>query len=106
VPAFAGGLRLAGWKRYKDNIYAADLPAGAEAMQLFEDARRMSLARAPNAGYFKLEKGAEAAGKMAFVYSSGDIDPLGWDVSEAISGPTTTGSTATIESRISTRKND
>jgi len=82
VPAFVGGLRLGGWKKHKDNVYVTDLTDGIEGMQLFEDGRRMNLARSPNTGYFKLEKAAEAAGKMAFVYRSGDIGPSGWDISE------------------------
>lgn len=82
VPVFAGGVRLDVWKRHKDNVYAADLPDGVEGMQLFEYGMRMNLARAPNAGYFKLEKGAEAGDRMAFVYRSTDLDPSGWDISD------------------------
>jgi len=84
VPVIVGGRQIRGWKKYKDNIYTADLPEGLEGAQLFEDARRMTLARAPNTGYFKLDKPAEAAGKMAFVYRSADIDPSGWDITEAM----------------------
>ncbi|MBL7154634.1 MAG: right-handed parallel beta-helix repeat-containing protein [Phycisphaerae bacterium] len=84
TPTLLGGVRLGGWKKHKGNVYAADLPDGVKGTQLFEDARRLNLARAPNAGYFKLEKAAEAAGKLAFVYRTGDIDPAGWDVSEAM----------------------
>lgn len=82
VPVFAGGVSIAGWKRHKDNIFAADLPPGLEGAQIFEDASRMDLARSPNSGYFKIDKPAEAAGGMAFQYRAGDIDPDQWDISE------------------------
>lgn len=82
APVFVGGVCLTGWKRHKGEIYVADLPAGVRGMQIFEDGRRMNLARSPNSGYFKLEKGVEADGKLGFVYRDGDIEPRGWDVGE------------------------
>ena len=82
TPIFVGGVRLGKWKKHKGEVYVASLPDGVKGMQLFEDGRRMNLARSPNSGYFKLQKGADAGGKLAFAYRAGDIDPAGWDISE------------------------
>jgi len=82
VPVFIGGVRITGLRRHKGGIYVADLAEGVKGSQLFENGRRMNLARAPNKGYFTLEKGSEVDGKMAFGYRRDDVDPAGWDVSE------------------------
>ena len=82
VPVFVGGVRLAGWRKHKGDVYVTELPEGIRGTQLFENGRRMALARSPNTGYFKLDKGAEVDGRMAFVYREPDVDPTGWDVSE------------------------
>jgi len=84
TPVLIGGVRLEGIRPYRDGICVADLPAGCQGRQLFENGVRMTLARSPNAGYFHLEKGVDAGGKLAFVYRAGDIDPTEWDLRDAI----------------------
>jgi len=84
APVLIGGVRLGGIRPHKDGIYVADLPAGYKGGQLFENGVRMTLARSPNAGYFHLEKGLNAEGRLAFVYRAGDLDPTGWDLRDAV----------------------
>ncbi|MBE0534177.1 MAG: right-handed parallel beta-helix repeat-containing protein [Phycisphaerae bacterium] len=84
VPVLIGGVRLGGIRPYKDGVYVADLPAGCKGRQLFENNVRMTPARSPNAGYFYLEKGLNADGKLGFVYRAGDLDPASWDVRDAV----------------------
>ena len=80
VPVLVGGLRVTGWRRHKGSIRQATVPAGAQPDQLFENGRRLTLARAPNDGYFRLERPAKGNESRAFVYSAGDLDPAGWDI--------------------------
>ncbi|MHC4202201.1 MAG: hypothetical protein ACYSU0_19595, partial [Planctomycetota bacterium] len=83
VAALVGGVRLTGWKPYKGRIFVADIPEGLAPGQLFEDGRRMALARAPNEGYFGIERPVKGEDRTAFVYRKGDLDPRGWDTSGA-----------------------
>jgi len=83
VPILIGGVRLTGWRRHKEHIFVADIPEGATPGQLFEDGRRMPLARAPDEGYFGIERPVKGKERTAFVYRAGDLDPGGWDTSGA-----------------------
>ena len=76
-----GGVAVEGWRTYKGGVYVADIPAGVEPNQLFENARRMTLARAPNEGYFRVEAVKEK--RTAFTYREGDLDPSRWNVDGA-----------------------
>ncbi|HEV56815.1 MAG TPA: hypothetical protein ENN87_04870 [Phycisphaerales bacterium] len=83
VPVLLGGVRLQDWQPHRGRIYVAALPKGVRGSQLFEDRRRMTLARTPNEGYFKLVEPAEVDGRTAFVYGSEDLDPARWDLGDA-----------------------
>ena len=78
-----GGVRIRGWKRYRGQIWKADLPNGLETNQLFEDGRRMQVAREPNTGYLKISGPVKGQERTAFTYRDGDLDPLSWDISNA-----------------------
>ena len=83
VPVLVGGVRLTRWNRYKGRIVVAEIPGGLRPGQLFEDGRRMPLARAPNTGYFHLERPLTGKEHTDFVYRAGELDPRGWDTSGA-----------------------
>ena len=83
VPVLLGGLRLQDWQPHRGRIYVASLPKGSRGRQLFEDRRRMTLARSPNEGYFQLAEPAEVEGKTAFAYHPDDVNPFGWDIADA-----------------------
>ena len=83
VPVLIGGVAVTGWKQHSGQIYVAELPGGVTGNQLFEGDRRLTLARAPNEGYFHLAESAEGSDRLAFVYRPADFDPAGWDISEA-----------------------
>jgi hypothetical protein len=78
-----GGVEVEGWKRYEGEIFVADIPEGVEAGQVFEDGVRLTLARAPDEGYFHLESVVEGKVKTAFVYREEDLDLEGVDLSGA-----------------------
>ncbi len=83
VPKLVGGVKLNGWKKYKGPIYQADLDSGLTAKQVFENGKRVDLARAPNKGYFKTLKPVEDANQTSFYVRNGDIDLYNLDLSEA-----------------------
>jgi len=78
-----GGVPIKGWERFNGSIWTADLPEGVETNQLFENGRRMQIAREPNTGYFEISGPVKGRERSAFTYSQGDLDPSGWDISEA-----------------------
>lgn len=78
-----GGVKVSGWRRYQASIYVADIPRDVNPKQLFENGRRMTLARSPNEGYFKTESVVKGKDRTEFVYRAGDLDPTGWDTSGA-----------------------
>ena len=71
-----GGVEVGGWKRYEGEIFVADIPEGVEGKQVFEDGRRMTLAREPDEGYLHLEAPVEGKVKTEFVYREGDRDGI------------------------------
>ncbi|MBN2138968.1 MAG: right-handed parallel beta-helix repeat-containing protein [Sedimentisphaerales bacterium] len=83
-PVLIGGVRIIGWKPYKGQICTVEIPPGIKSSQLFENGERMDLARAPNDGYFKLLKGEDNNGRLAFLYRDSDLNPENWDAAEAI----------------------
>ena len=52
--SIVGGMVVTGWEAGADGQWKAPIPGGMETTQLFEDGRRMELARSPNYGYFLL----------------------------------------------------
>ena len=69
-----GGVEVGGWERYEGEIFVADIPEEVESWQVFEDGVRMTLARAPDEGYFQLESVVEGKVKTEFVYRAKDLD--------------------------------
>ena len=82
VPVLVGGVRLTDWTRHEGAVWRAPIPNGIEPTQLFENGRRLALARTPNEGYFRTEANVEGKPKTAFVYRAKDLDPTGWDWGE------------------------
>ena len=82
APELIGGIQLTGWKKYQENIYVADIPENLNVKQVFENGSRMTLARAPNEGYFKTLKPVKEADQSSFFIREGDVD-LSLDLSEA-----------------------
>ena len=78
VPEFVGGVRITGWTKHEGDIWQAAIPDGIEPNPLFENGRRLELARAPDTGYFRIEKAVAGKPKTAFVYRAKDLDPAGW----------------------------
>jgi hypothetical protein len=78
-----GGVRVTGWRRWKGEVLVAEVPEGTEANQLFEGDGRMTLARAPDEGYFRLAGVVKGNDKREFLYRARDIDPREWDLSGA-----------------------
>ncbi len=82
VPVLIGGVRITGWTRHDGGLWQATIPQGIVPNQLFENGRRLTLAREPNEGYFTTESAVAGKPKTAFVYRAKDFDPKGWDWSE------------------------
>jgi len=78
-----GGTLLENWTRYRDEIWVAEIPDGSEPNQVFENGRRMDLARTPKMGYFEIEAPVQGKERTAFVYGETDLNPEGWDISDA-----------------------
>jgi parallel beta helix pectate lyase-like protein len=83
VPILIGGTVLSGWKQYKENIWQAKIPPGLNPKQVFEDGRRLTAARAPNKGYYRIKQAVKGKEKQAFVYRAEDIRPENWDQATA-----------------------
>ncbi len=80
TPKLIGGTLIKEWRPYKDAILEADIPEGVNPNQLFENDRRLTLARFPNTGYLRVEASAAGREKQAFHYKAEDLAPAGWDV--------------------------
>ncbi len=78
-----GGILLTAWERYEGEIWVADIPEGVVPGQVFENGRRMTLARTPNEGYLRLQEPVEGWEHVQFVYREGELHPKNWDVAEA-----------------------
>jgi len=83
VPILIGGAKITGWKQFNSSIYVADLPKGISGSQLFEGSKRLTAARAPQTGYFRLARGLDTNDHLAFEFDPTDFDPTDWDISEA-----------------------
>jgi len=59
LPVIAGSLAIQGWKEDEKDIYAATVSKPVE--QLFVDGQRMWLARYPNKGFLRTQKGTTGA---------------------------------------------
>lgn len=82
APVLVGGTPITGWTLHAENIWQAAIPEGVQPTQLFENGERLTLARAPNEGYFHTENAVAGQPKTAFVYRATDLDPTGWDWAE------------------------
>jgi formylglycine-generating enzyme required for sulfatase activity len=78
-----GGVPLTEWRRYRDAIRVAAIPEGIEPRQVFENGRRMDLARAPDTGYYRVAQVPEAGEHTGFTYEEGDLSPENWDLTGA-----------------------
>ncbi|MFI6299743.1 malectin domain-containing carbohydrate-binding protein [Nonomuraea sp. NPDC050790] len=84
-----GGHKVTGWSRYRGEIFRA--PVSERFDTLYEGAERAVKARTPNhapspfatakAGYFVAEPGE--VGNTVLKYRDGDLDPTGWDLTDA-----------------------
>lgn len=78
-----GGVSLESWDQHGGEIWRSRIPNGTEPLQVFENGRRMEVARTPQTGYFGIEGPVAGSKKTKFRYSSRDFDPTGWDLSDA-----------------------
>lgn len=79
-----GGIRITEWEPFRDGIWRAALPADASAsLQIFENGKRLTLARIPEEGYLRLEKPVEGQERSAFVYRQDDLDLAPGDLAHA-----------------------
>ena len=78
-----GGIHLESWDKHGGEIWRAQIPDGTEPLQVFENGRRMEVARTPQTGYFGIEGPVAGSDKTKFRYSSRDFDPSGWDIADA-----------------------
>jgi len=78
-----GGMRLTNWTAYREAIWQAPIPNNTQPLQVFENGRRMELARKPESGYFKIVGPVKGQEKTAFLYQATDFEPTGWDISDA-----------------------
>ncbi|MBD2847741.1 right-handed parallel beta-helix repeat-containing protein [Paenibacillus sp. IB182496] len=70
-----GGQQVSGWEPFRDGIYRAPLPAGANPLTLYEDKRRATIARTPDGGYARAIA-ADEDKKSRFRFEEGDIPPV------------------------------
>ncbi|TLN00624.1 hypothetical protein FDZ71_14260, partial [bacterium] len=63
-----GGMRLTNWTAYREGIWQAPIPNNTQPLQVFENGRRMELARKPESGYFKIVGPVKGEEKTAFFY--------------------------------------
>ena len=78
-----GGVRLTAWTPYQGEIWQASIPEGMQPKQLFENGKRVPLARTPKTGYLEILKPVEGQEQTAFVYLGYKLHPEGWDISDA-----------------------
>lgn len=78
-----GGVTLTSWAPYKNGIWQAPIPNGTSPLQVFENGRRMELARTPELGYFRIVAPVKGQEKTAFTYEPKDFDPTGWEIADA-----------------------
>ncbi len=78
-----GGIKLQGWEKSGEDIWEAKIPEGKKATQIFENGKRVQLARYPDEGYLEIEGAVEDANQSSFYYKEGDLSPEKWDMSEA-----------------------
>ena len=81
--ALVGGIRLTSWSRYQGEIWESPIPAGLAPRQLFENGRRLPLARTPKVGYLEILKPVTDKEQTAFVYLGYKLHPEGWDIADA-----------------------
>ncbi|MBE0537907.1 MAG: right-handed parallel beta-helix repeat-containing protein [Phycisphaerae bacterium] len=86
VPRFNGGRRIAGWQRYKDDIWVADVPDVRSGKwrfrQLYVNGEKRRRARTPNEGFLRVAGFPDGDLKVGyhtdcqrFEFAPGDIDP-------------------------------
>ncbi len=78
-----GGIRLHNWTNHHGGIWKTAIPDGCQPNQVFENGRRMEIARTPKIGYYQIEGPVKGRERTAFVYDEKDLDPRGWDLSDA-----------------------
>jgi hypothetical protein len=76
TPVLIGGVRIDGWKRFKDNIFAARVPFLGTGLfdlqQIFENGTPDWPARTPNEGWLTLENPR----RQSFCYRAADLGPM------------------------------
>ena len=104
--SLVGGMVITKWKIFRDNIWETNIPegikpvkffsendgqnregsalfgAGLRTMQVFENGKRLELARHPNSGYFLAGK-PDDTHIHRLQYLESDFDPIGWDFKDA-----------------------
>ncbi len=83
TPSLVGGLRLTDWAPHQHGIWRAPIPNGTKPLQVFENGRRMELARKPEWDYFKIAGPVPGQEKTAFYYQPTDLEPSGLDFADA-----------------------
>ena len=78
-----GGVVMTGWTASDGEILEAPLPEGIEPRQVFENGRRLELARTPDTGYYRVETVSTVEEDTAFAYHAEDISAQVWDVTGA-----------------------
>lgn len=84
VPVLVGGVPVTDWKPWQDGIFQASVPqvstTAALAFQVVEDGVAATLARSPNAGWFRLLDPQVKPG-WSFAYAPEDFNPEGLNLS-------------------------
>ncbi len=83
VPRLVGGMPLKDYRVYKGDIMVAEIPEGMTAGHVFENNQRLTLARAPDEGYFKTIGAVDDNDVRAFYYDPNHFNPADWDYSQA-----------------------
>jgi len=83
LPVLIGGAPVTGWRRHNGRVFKAPIrglkDGRAQVTQLLEDGVPSWVARAPNEGWFRMEKPDL---QKSFCYDRADFDPSRWDTSQ------------------------
>ncbi len=71
-PVISGGERITGWEKKKDGIWTANTNE-QKISELYANGKRLTLARAPNTGYFYPD--GQPADSISFKFKAHDLEP-------------------------------
>jgi hypothetical protein len=83
IPVLIGGLVVSDWTLYSGKIMASKIPDGVKPNQLFENGRRLTMARTPNTGYYKVQRPLDGKKQKAFFYDSKELSAKYWNYDDA-----------------------